>query len=406
MIRRFVRMMARVVTALLALIFSSSLALAKPDVTDVRIGVHPGKTRFVLELTEEPAYRAFTLPDPFRVVIDLPALEWSLGSKRVVQGGGLVQALRYGLFAPGTSRVVLDVAKPVDFDKVFVLPPENGYGYRLVIDLKAISREAYFARARTPLVSSIPLPRPQQASIPVAPPKPQGDTRPVIVIDPGHGGVDPGAVGQTGLYEKDLVLAYAKELKQQIEASGRYRVHMTRDSDVFIRLRDRMRFAQDSDAALFISLHANTNRKHDLRGAAVYTLSENASDEEAAALAAKENKADAIAGIDLSDQPEVVSKILIDLAQRETMNQSKRFANILVDDLRKIGPVLRNTHRSAGFAVLKSPTVPSVLVEVGYLSNKTEERLMRSADHRHQVTGAIVEAIDSYFEWQRTAGPS
>lgn len=398
--------MARLIIALLAVILSSSLALAKPDVTDVRIGVHPDKTRFVLELTEEPAYRAFTLPDPFRVVIDLPALEWRLGSRRVVEGGGLVQALRYGLFAPGTSRVVLDVGEPVDFDKVFTLPPENGYGYRLVIDLKPISREAYFARARTPLVSSIPLPRAQQAALPVAPPKPQGDTRPVIIIDAGHGGVDPGAIGQTGIYEKDLVLSYAKELKRLIEAEGRYRVLMTRESDVFIRLRDRVRYAQDSDAGLFVSLHANTHRKHELRGAAIYTLSENASDAEAAALAAKENKADAIAGIDLSDQPEVVSKILIDLAQRETMNQSKRFANLLVKQLHTVGPVLRNTHRSAGFAVLKSPTVPSVLVEVGYLSNKVEEKLLRSEDYRRKISGAIVKAIDGYFEWQRTAGPS
>jgi len=398
--------MARVVSTLLILLFSGSLALAKPSVTDVRVGVHPDKTRFVLELTEEPAYRAFTLPDPFRVVIDLPALQWSLGSKRTVDGGGLVQAVRYGLFAPGTSRVVLDVGQPVDFQKVFTLPPSNGYGHRLVLDLKPISREAYFARARTPLVSSLPLPRAQQAAVPLAPPKPQGDTRPVIVIDAGHGGVDPGAIGQTGIYEKDLVLSYAKELKRQIEAGGRYRVQMTRDSDVFIRLRDRVRYAQESDAALFVSLHANTHRKHELRGAAIYTLSENASDAEAAALAAKENKADAIAGIDLSDQPEVVSKILIDLAQRETMNQSKSFANMLVNHLRGVGPVLRNTHRSAGFAVLKSPTVPSVLVEVGYLSNKAEEKLLRSEAHRRDINRAIVEAIDSYFEWQRTAGPS
>ncbi len=399
-------MMARVFIALLALILSSSLALAKSSVTDVRIGVHPDKTRFVLELTELPAYRAFTLPDPFRVVIDLPALDWRLGSRRVVEGGGLVQALRYGLFAPGTSRVVLDVGGPVDFEKVFTLPPNNGFGHRLVIDLKPISREAYFARARTPLVSSPPLPRGQQAALPLAPPKPQGDGRPVIVIDAGHGGVDPGAIGRTGIYEKALVLTYARELKRQIEAGGRYRVQMTRQGDVFVRLRDRIAYAQNNGAGLFISLHANAHRKRELRGAAVYTLSEKASDAEAAALAAKENKADAIAGIDLSDQPEVVSKILIDLAQRETMNQSKSFANMLVNQLRAAGPVLRNTHRSAGFAVLKSPTVPSVLVEVGYLSNKAEEKLLRSDAHRRKISQAIIKAIDGYFAAQRIAGPS
>jgi N-acetylmuramoyl-L-alanine amidase len=399
-------MMARVVLAFIALVLGSSLALAKSSVSDVRIGVHPDKTRFVLELTEEPAYRAFTLPDPFRVVIDLPALDWSLGPQRIVKGGGLVQGLRYGLFAPGTSRVVLDVAEPVDFATVFTLPPNNGYGHRLVIDLKPISREAYFAGSRTPLVSSPPLPRAQQAALPLAPPKPQGDSRPVIVIDAGHGGVDPGAISRSGIYEKSLALDYAKELKRQIEAGGRYRVQMTRDSDVFIRLRDRVAYAQNSGAGLFVSLHANTHRKHDLRGAAVYTLSEKASDAEAAALAAKENKADAIAGIDLSDQPEVVSKILIDLAQRETMNQSKKFANTMVNELHTAGPVLRNTHRSAGFAVLKSPIVPSVLVEVGYLSNKAEEKLLRTDAHRRKIVQAIVRAIDSYFDAQRTASPS
>ena len=398
--------MARVLTALLALILSSSLALAKTSVTDVRIGVHPDKTRFVLELTELPAYRAFTLPDPFRVVIDLPALDWRLGARRVVERGGLVQALRYGLFAPGTSRVVLDVGQPVDFATVFTLPPNNGYGHRLVIDLKPISRQAYFSGARTPIVSSPPLPRAQQAAVPLAPPKPQGDGRPVIVIDAGHGGVDPGAISRTGVYEKTLVLTYAKELKRQIEASGRYQVRMTREDDVFIRLRDRVAYAQDSGAELFISLHANAHRKRELRGAAVYTLSEKASDAEAAALAAKENKADAIAGIDLSAQPEVVSKILIDLAQRETMNQSKGFANMLVNQLGSVVQILRNTHRSAGFAVLKSPTVPSVLVEVGYLSNKAEEKLLRSEVHRRKISQAILKAIDGYFAAQGGASPS
>jgi N-acetylmuramoyl-L-alanine amidase len=178
---------------------------------------------------------------------------------------------------------------------------------------------------------------------------------------------------------------------------------LTRDSDVFIQLRDRVASAQAAEADVFISLHANAHRKKSLRGAAVYSLSEKASDAEAAALAAKENRADVIAGIDLSAQTEVVSKILIDLAQRETMNQSKIFANILVQKLAAVGPLLRNTHRSAGFAVLKSPTVPSVLVELGYLSNKKEERLLRSEDYRRNLSTAIIRAIDGYFDWQQSA---
>ncbi len=395
--------MARLVAIVLALLLAASAALAKPSVTGVRIGAHAEMTRFVLELTEAPAYRAFTLPDPFRVVIDLPALDWSLGSGPLQEPRGVVEALRYGLFAPGTSRVVLDVAQPVDFKKVFLLPPNDGYGHRLVIDLVPISRQAFFSRARTPLVSSPPLPRAQQAAVPLAPPQPEGDNRPVVAIDAGHGGVDPGAIGPSGIYEKTLVLDYAKELKRQIEAGGRYRVYMTREDDVFIRLRDRVGQAQASKADIFISLHANTHRRRDLRGASVYTLSEKASDAEAAALAAKENRADVIAGVNLSDQPEVVSKILIDLAQRETMNQSKAFANLLVKELAQAGSLVRNSHRSAGFAVLKSPTVPSVLVELGYMSNKAEEKLLRSESHRRKLVKSVVQAIDRYFDWQQSA---
>lgn len=395
--------MARLLLIVICLVTAASAALAKPSVTGARIGQHLDKTRFVLELSEAPAYRAFTLPDPFRVVIDLPALDWMLGPQGLPPGGGLVDALRYGLFAPGTSRVVLDVTRPVAFKAVFVLPARGGQGHRLVIDLVEVSREAYFAAPRAPLVSDPPLPRVQQAAVPLAPARPKGDHRPLVVIDAGHGGVDPGAIGISGIYEKDLVLAYARELKRKIEATGRYRVHLTRDSDVFLRLRDRVSYAQEAEADLFVSLHANTHRKRSLRGASVYTLSEKASDAEAAALAAKENKADVIAGIDLSEQTTVVSKILIDLAQRETMNQSKKFAILLAKDLTSVAPVLRNSNRSAGFAVLKSPTVPSVLVELGYMSNKTEERLLRSKSHRRKLVAAVVRAIDRYFDWQQSA---
>jgi N-acetylmuramoyl-L-alanine amidase len=393
-----------VAVLLAALVAAGPLAWAKPAVTDVRLGAHADKTRFVLDLDEEPAYRAFTLPDPFRVVIDLPALDWALGPDKMSRGGGLVDSLRFGLFAPGTSRVVLDVNRPVAIKQIFVLPGRGSGegGHRLVVDLVPVSRDAYFAGSREPILSRAPMPRTQTA-IPQAPARPAADKRPAIVLDPGHGGVDPGATGRSGIYEKALVLDYAKEIARQLEASGRYRVHMTREDDVFIRLRDRVARAQELEADLFVSLHANTNPSRKLRGASVYTLSENASDAEAAALAAKENKADMIAGIDLSDQTEVVSKILIDLAQRETMNQSKTYANMLVGEMATAGRVLRNTHRSAGFAVLKSPVVPSVLVELGYMSNKEEERLLRSEAYRRKLSAALVRAIDDYFTWQQNA---
>lgn len=395
-------------------------AFAQPTVSAVRIGAHPDKTRFVMEMSERPRYRVFTLPDPFRVVIDLPEFQWVPGQGAPGQGapgrvepgqvgpglrGGLISAMRFGLFAPGTSRVVLDVSGPVRVKSVFLIAPAAGYPYRFVVDVVPVSREDFFAAARgRAIVSDPPLAATQSAL--AAPPKPKTDQRPTIVIDPGHGGIDPGARSITGVDEKKIALIYARELERQLEASGRYRVHLTREKDIFIRLRNRVAIAERMGGDLLISLHANNHESPKIRGVSIYSLSEKASDAQAAALAAKENKADIIAGIDLSDQTEVVSKILIDLAQRETMNLSKQFANTLVGEVGKVTKLLGNTHRSAGFVVLKSATVPSVLIEIGYLSNRAEERLLRSKKHRIRVTRAIIEAIEAYFARQDTLNRS
>jgi N-acetylmuramoyl-L-alanine amidase len=367
-------------------------------VSQVRIGEHPDKTRFVMELSEAPRYRVFALPDPFRVVIDLPELRWAPGQGGGDRKGGLIAAMRFGLFAPGTSRVVLDLRAPAQIKRVFVLPPTGNYPYRLVIDVVPVSRASFLAARAGPVVSDPPLDPATSAF--AAPPQPKADERRTIVIDPGHGGVDPGSRSITGVDEKEIALAYARELKRQLEAGGRYRVALTRDKDIFVRLRDRIGFAERMEGDLFVSLHANNHDSSKVRGASVYTLSEQASDAEAAALAAKENKADIIAGINLGEQTEVVSKILIDLAQRETMNLSKQAANGLVGEMGKVTKLLTNTHRSAGFAVLKSATVPSILIEIGYLSNNTEERLLRSEKHRIGVSRAISAAIEAYFARQ------
>ena len=381
---------------------AAPFARAQPLVSEVRIGEHPDKTRFVMELSEAPRYRVFVLPDPFRVVIDLPELRWASG--RDDRKGGLIAAMRFGLFAPGTSRVVLDLRAPARIKRVFVLPPKDNYPYRLVIDVAPVSRAKFLAARAGPMISDPPLDA--AASALTAPLEPKADERPTIVIDPGHGGIDPGSRSITGIDEKKISLAYARELKRQLEVGGRYRVVLTRDKDVFLRLRDRIGFAERMKGDLFVSLHANNHDSSSIRGASVYTLSEKASDAEAAALAAKENKADIIAGINLGDQTEVVSKILIDLAQRETMNLSKQVANGLVGELGKVTRLLGNTHRSAGFAVLKSATVPSILIEIGYLSNKTEERLLRSKKHRIGVSRAIGAAIETYFERQTSLNRS
>ncbi len=392
--------MIRIVAFILTLVVAVPASFAKPSVTAARIGQHPDRTRFVMEISEAPAYQVFTLPDPFRVVMDLPELDWRLPPEAVPRKTAVVEDLRFGLFAPGRSRVVLDVRGPVKVSRVVVLPPDaNVSSYRIVVDIEPISRQAFFESERVPIVSAVPLPPPQTAALSAVPAKPSADKRPTVIIDVGHGGIDPGAKGVSGTHEKRLVLDYARELRRQLEANGRYRVVMTRDRDVFLPLRARFELAQKSGGDLFLSLHANTHRNGSVRGASVYTISEKSSDAEAEALAAKENKADVLAGVNLDAQTDDVSRILIDLIWRETMNLSKAFANILVTELGKSTKLLKNTHRFAGFAVLKSPTVPSVLVEIGYMSNRSEETKLRSKAHRVKITSAIRRAIDSYFSW-------
>jgi N-acetylmuramoyl-L-alanine amidase len=375
---------------LVAVLLAAWGAMAAPAVTSARIGDYPGKTRLVLDLSAPVAFFVFTLADPYRVVVDLPEVDWRL-DPRQTPTSRLISGFRYGLFKPGTARVVLDVAKPATVARSFVLPPGDGRGHRLVLDLVPVSRAAFLRTVRRPAAAGeIPQPPAHKPAVP-------RDGKRIVAIDPGHGGVDPGAIGAAGSREKEITLAMARELRRQLLATGRYRVVMTRDRDVFVRLRERIAIAQRAGAELFVSLHADSIGSHKVRGGSVYTLSETASDAEAEALATKENKADLIAGIDLSDQSETVAKILIDLRQRLTKNASVVFARELLDELGKETHLLRRNHRFAGFAVLKAPEIPSVLIEMGYLSNATDERLLRHPRHRRKVAAAVRRSIDAYF---------
>ncbi|MCC7015930.1 MAG: N-acetylmuramoyl-L-alanine amidase [Rhodospirillales bacterium] len=234
-----------------------------------------------------------------------------------------------------------------------------------------------------------------------APPRRPEARRPrgkrIVVVDPGHGGPDPGTSGARGPYEKHVTLAVAKEIKHQLEQSGRYKIVLTRDRDIFLRLRDRVALAREAQADLFLSIHADSIPDGSARGPSVYTLSEKASDREAAELAEKENKADVIAGLDLSHETPEVGSILIDLAQRETMNRSAHFAAGLIGEIRRETAVLRNTHRFAGFAVLKAPDVPSVLVELGFLSHPADEKALATRVHRIRLAQAVLRATDRFF---------
>ena len=364
---------------------------AAPVVLGVRTGEQPAATRFVLDISEAIEFRVFVLPNPYRVVIDLPEVDWQVEPTANI-GQGLIRNFRFGLFEAGTSRVVLDVDGPVKVQRSFLLSPNGAFPHRFVLDIAPVNARDFTTVAGLPPPPSLRVRTPART-----PPRKGGDSRPMIVLDAGHGGIDPGTVGASGTFEKEITLRIARELKRQLVDSGRYRVLLTRDKDVFVRLGRRVEMSREAGAALFVSLHADSIKNRRVRGAAVYTLSETASDAEAAALAAKENRADVIAGLHLEGESSEVTTILIDLARRETMNLSAGFASLLVPEMRGIGKVLRNEQRVAGFAVLKAPDVPSILVEMGYLSNRQDEKLLLSRPHQRRISTAMVRAIDAYF---------
>jgi N-acetylmuramoyl-L-alanine amidase len=312
---------------------------------------------------------------------------------------GLLQKLRYGLFQPGVSRIVLDVNNPPLIEKSFILNPEGNSGYRLVIDLGTTSHATFKAMVGTKRpkakVSMSLFSTPTIKSKPIIIPDTSAER--IVVIDPGHGGVDPGTIGISGIYEKHITLAMAREIKIQLEETGRFKVFLTRNRDIFVPLRERVIRARDAGAELFLSIHADAIKNRKTRGLSVYTLSERASDRETAALAEKENKADLIAGINFADETPEISNILIDLTRREAMNQAAKVAIGLVSELRRETKVLRNTHRFAGFAVLKAPDVPSVLIELGFLSNREDEKALRDKKFRTKLAKGMVRAVSNYF---------
>ena len=366
-----------------------------PAVTAVRVGGDAQKTRFIMDLSQKIDVAAFALANPYRVVVDLPQVAFRLPDKIGEQSRGLVKAFRYGLIMQGGSRVVLDTAGPVKVEKAFVLDADAGEPARLVIDLAATDR-ASFMRALT--LDAGPERR-TTAKPPEPPAKAANDTRPLIVLDPGHGGIDQGARAQSGELEKDVVLQFAQILRSRLEQTGKYRIAMTRTDDTFIALSDRVKFSRSNGAALFISIHADSLPKGEgqAEGATVYTLSETASDAEAARLAEAENKADAIAGVDLTIEPDDVANILFDLAQRETKTYSMKFARTVVGELKSSARLHKQPLKSAGFKVLTAPDVPSVLIELGYMSTKGDLKMMTSDVWQTKTAGAVAQAVDSFF---------
>ena len=371
-----------------------------PMVMSARIGEHQDRTRLVIELSDPVNLRTFALANPDRVVIDMPEVTWRLGAPPRPSGFGAVKSYRYGQFRAGNSRMVIDLNQPVTVSDALVLPPSAGFGYRVVIDLFPTTRPKFDSLAGWPADLKKRESDAEKLAALIAAqeaPPARGSGKKIIVLDPGHGGLDSGTIGVNGLMEKDLALAEGLKLRRLLQARG-YTVFMTRDNDTFIPLRQRVAIARADKADLFIALHADSNPDADTTGTSIYTLNDGRSDREASALARRENQSDVIAGVDLSGDNNPVAPILINLAQRDTRNKSSEFATNALKSISQVTELLAHSpHRSASLAVLVAPDVPAVLIELGYLSNHGDAAQMNTDAWRSKVANAIADAVDAQF---------
>lgn len=372
------------------------------NINSMRIGQGVGSVRLVFDASSKFDYKVFLLSDPKRLIIDTQNVK--VNPKIVNQLGqnAFLSNPRLGTVGVDDVRIAFNLKKPAIIKKAFLLAPQSSFGWRFVIDLELVSEREFASR----LGSSHALTNDNYKESKVAEKasknkqyiKEDSNQKKIIVLDPGHGGHDPGAIGYSGVYEKNITLAMSKELKALLDKTGKYKVYLTRSTDKFIPLRDRIKIARKYNADLFMSIHADSAKNRSAKGLSVYTLSETASDKEAAALAERENKADVISGLDLGQHSKEVSDVLINLAQRETMNRSSEFAGFMVQEMKKKVKLVSNTHRFAGFAVLKGPDIPAVLLEIGYLSNRQEEKQLQQKSYRKKLGEATVKAIDRYFD--------
>jgi N-acetylmuramoyl-L-alanine amidase len=379
----------------------ASPADSLPVATEARLGGDDAQTRFVMDFSRKIDLRAFTLADPYRVVVDIPQVVFQLPPKTGESGRGLIKAFRFGLVMQGGSRLVFDLAKPAKIEKAFVVDSTETAPARLVLDLAPTDRESFLRRTAVDNHAA-------RADLPRADPPTakEADPRLLVVLDPGHGGIDTGTKGPSGEEEKDIVLNFAQRLRDRLEKSGKYRVLLTRTDDTFVALADRVRIARDAGATLFVSIHADSlpHGEGDAQGASIYTLSDTATDSEAARLAEKENRADVIAGVDLKSEPDDVAGILIDLAERETKTFSTQFAHKLAGEMKAVTRMHKKPLKSAGFRVLRAPDVPSVLVELGYVSNRQDLQSLLSETWRSRTADSVAQAIEAFLSSQTGGG--
>jgi N-acetylmuramoyl-L-alanine amidase len=406
--RRLLRSGLALIAVLLALVLGPAAALAAANADEDALRAHAYRMagdavrmRIVVEFDREPDVKWFLLRGPHRLIVDLPETNFAFEPDQL-DPRGLVAGVRYGNLGTGSSRIIFTGNGPFTVENLSLLQNENSPGHRMVIDIIADS-EAAFERALADQAATTAstVTTGKNDRVGVRPPVEKPFT---IVIDPGHGGIDGGAKAVSGTAEKDLTLSFSRELLERLKATGRFNVFMTRDDDVFLRLDERVRIARQHEADLFVSIHADTISLPGIRGATVYTISEKASDEVARAAAERENLSDSLAGIEIGDDNQQVADILFDLVRRETHGFSVAFARSLVDELGRAIEMINNPQRSAGFRVLRAPDVPSVLVELGYLSNAKDAAKLQDPAWREKAVTSMTLAIEAFAAIRTGAG--
>jgi N-acetylmuramoyl-L-alanine amidase len=385
-------------------------AEAAASATAARLSGDKTRTKFSLDLSAGVMAEIYTLANPYRVIVDLPDVSFRLADGTGQKGTGLVRTFRYGLFAEKKARIVLDTTGPVRIEHAGMTAEPNGRAIVFTFDMVTTAPESFGmgTGADRATDEAAPSSAPEAGS-PGERSKSKHAGKPIIMIDPGHGGIDGGAVSAANVLEKNVVLAVGKELARQLNAGGRYDVRLTRQSDVFISLDQRLKLSLQHEVDLFISLHADSlaeaHGASSIRGATVYTLSERASDEHARRMAEKENNSDAVAGLSVTKGhgDDEVNSILFDLMKRETANFSTDFSNALIKTLKKTNILSRVPKRAAAFKVLKQTHAPSVLIELGYLSHPEDEKLLNTPAWHRQTATSIAQSVDAYFA-KRTAG--
>jgi N-acetylmuramoyl-L-alanine amidase len=364
--------------ALWCLAIGSAFAADAILIKDIRLWAGPDSTRVVFDLSGPARHSLLKLQNPDRIVIDIAAAQLEDADFALPSGQGFVKQLRAGP-QDGGLRLVLDLTGPAA-PNVFTVDPQGSLGYRLVLDLEPGARRASSAPAVVKSTQTI-----QGRDI-------------VVAIDAGHGGTDPGAMGRSGTREKDVTLAIARRLKARIDKEPGMRAILTRDSDLFLAHRVRIRRARDQKADMFISIHADAYTDRSVSGSSVYVLSpRGASDEAARWLAERENAADLLGGVSLEDKSDVLASVLLDLSQGAAMSASADAADHVLHELYRVGNVKRPTVQYAGFLVLKSPDIPSMLVETAFISNPAEEVRLKDASHQERLAEAVFAGVRTYF---------